>query len=226
MLKRIVICLTGLAVMAAAASLAGCTDQPSQSGPDAKPPTAEVLTDSALDLPEEESIKFPMGLYINTGNGSRELQTQIQTEFIPCSDLVVLSAFATAEPSIPGSKFGPVWSSYRDGFPDLSSYKIGYCLSYGLNAGDTVTQMLLAPKDAEANREYVEVYLYDDVHQTGWYSHLLSQDMTQETVITSVKLTGGAKVGEVSGITLSAFWYKSGEEQERAGEYKVDLIKN
>lgn len=223
MLKRMVLLLTGLALIAGTASLAGCKDQPSQSGPDAKPPTAE---DPAPEVPEEESIKFPIGLYVNTGNGSRELQTQIQTEITPCTDLVVLSAFATAESSIPGSKFGPVWSSYRDAIPDLSSYKIGYCLSYELSAGDPVTQMLFAPGDTEANREYVEVYLYDDVHQTGWYSHLLSQDMTQETVITSVKLTGGAKAAEVSGITLEAFWYKPGEEQERSGEYTVELIKN
>lgn len=226
MLKRMVILLTGLAVMAAAASLAGCGSQPEQSGPDAKPPAAESLSDSALDPAEEESIEFPMGLYINTGNGSRELQTQIRTDFTPGYDLAVLSAFATAEPLISGSKFGPVWSSYLEAQPELSLYKIGYCLSYERSAGDTVTQMLFGPEDTEANREYVEVYLYDDVHQTGWYSHLLSTDMKQDTVITSVKLTGGAQVAEVSGITLEAFWYKPGEEQERAGEYTVDLIKN
>ncbi len=54
---------------------------------------------------------------------------------------------------------------------------------------------------------YIEVYLYDDVHHAAgeWYSHLTAADTTDETVLTSVKLTGGAKIDEVEDVRLTAY---------------------
>ena len=217
MLKRIVIFGLCITLMA----FTGCSKDFSE-GPDAKPIT-ERVTDAALDVPEQETAQFPLGLYINMGTGTRNLQTEVKTDFKTGHDLVVLSAFAANEVTIPGSTFGPVWSSYWDAVPELAGYKIGYCLSYNIAGADPVVQMIYSPKDTEVNREYLETYIYDDVNQCGWYSHLLESDMTEETVITSVKLTCGAKVSEVSEVKLEAFLYRAGDTENRSSSYTVTV---
>ncbi len=49
-----------------------------------------------------------------------------------------------------------------------------------------------SPKDI-VHTEYLEVYLYDSIHHKPgeWYSHLLENQMKEETLITSFKLTPG-----------------------------------
>lgn len=220
MVKKTLILAAGLTIIAVALCLSGCAKKVTPEGPDAKP-----MTDSILETSEEGAVEFPLGLYINMGTGTRDLQTEVMAHFSPGVDLAVLSAFVTTEPAISGSKFGPVWSSYWEDVPELTSYKIGYTLSYKISTGDAVTQTIYSPKDTEVNREYLETYIYDDVHQTGWYSHLLTTDITDETVITSLKLTGGPNVLEVSEVELEAFLYKSSDPTDRAGSYTVNIEK-
>jgi len=63
-----------------------------------------------------------------------------------------------------------------------------------------------SPKDVE-HTEYLEAWLYDDIHQTPGqrYSHLDEDDMKDETLMTSVKLTCGRKIADVEEISLTAF---------------------
>ena len=210
----------------------GC-NKPVSPGGEAKPPAEELPIEDAIEdsldapliVPSEDAVVLPIGLYIKTGGGKRVLQKQVQNDFVVGKDIVVLSAFLTEEPEISAEMFKKVWNAYRGVVPEASLYKIGYSLSYSLASGTAVEQIIKGPADTEANRNYIETYIYDDVNQDGWYSHLLVSDIKDETVVTSLKLTGGPDVAEVGDIAVEAFLYKAGEDSEKAGTYSVTVVR-
>jgi len=201
---------------------AGCANSAPE-GSEAKPP--EEVPNDVPDESLEEVLKLPIGLYIKTGSDKRVLQEQVYADYAIGKDIVVLSAFLTEEPEISADLFKRVWNSYAEIFPEASSYKIGYRLSYQLSSGEIVEQRIENPADTEENRSYIETYIYDDVHQDGWYSHLLVSDVREETVATSLKLTGGLNVAEVGDITVEAFLYNDEEDSLVCGATAVEIIK-
>jgi len=74
-----------------------------------------------------------------------------------------------------------------------------------------------SPKDI-VHTEYLEVYLYDSIHHKPgeWYSHLLENQMKDETLITSFKLTPGKEISQVESITLKNFVYKDDDDFDPA----------
>ena len=84
-----------------------------------------------------------------------------------------------------------------------------------------------SPENTEENREYVEIYLYDDVHQVPgeWYSHLETSDITEETIATSIKFTAGSKIEEIEKIHLSAYLYTADLPEQALAEYGIDLLR-
>ena len=70
----------------------------------------------------------------------------------------------------------------------------------------------------------MEVYLYDDIHQTPGvrYTHLEDEDMQADTVISSIKLTSGSKIAQVEDIRLTAFIYNDPRQIE-SGVYTGDV---
>lgn len=208
---------------------AGCS-KPEPSGAEAKPPAGEEIKDVA-DAEEgpgdasADALALPIGLYIKTGSEKRVLQSQVQSDYTIGKDIIVLSAFFSEEQAISGGSFGKVWRSYKDKLPEALFYKIGYRLSYTLAAGSKVDQMIAGPADTEVNRNYIETYIYDDVNQDGWYSHLLVSDMCEDTVVTSIKLTAGPDIDQVGDIEVEAFLYKIGAIEKKAGTYSVVVVK-
>lgn len=208
----------------------GCSKMISQEG-ETKPLAGEEIEgvigaeEEPGDAPADEPAALPIGLYIKTGSDKRVLQTQVQAEYRVGKDLVVLSAFLSEEASISGGTFGKVWNSYKDKLPEAALYKIAYRLSYTLASGDKVEQIIEGPTDTETNRNYIETYIYDDVHQDGWYSHLLDSHVRQETIVTSIKLTGGPDVDQVGDIEVEAFLYKVGAISEKAGTHRVAVVR-
>jgi len=214
-----------LAMLVLALALTGCSEpaDDTQDAPAAKP---EGGAGEALPVEqEEEKPPLPLGLYIKTGSGSRERITTMEATYTVGQDIVVLSAFLSEEPAISGAKFSDVWNGLREGIPEAAGCKIGYRLNYETASGETVSQTILEPGDTETNRAYVETYIYDDVHQDGWYSHLLPADVTEETVATTIKLTGGPEVAGVGDITVEAFLYQEDPAAEPVGRCRVEVTK-
>ncbi len=214
-----------LAMLVLALALTGCSEpaDDTQDAPAAKP---EGGAGEALPVEqEEEKPPLPLGLYIKTGSGSRERITTMEATYTVGQDIVVLSAFLSEEPAISGAKFSDVWNGLREGIPEAAGCKIGYRLNYETASGETVSQTILGPGDTETNRAYVETYIYDDVHQDGWYSHLLPSDVTEGTVVTTIKLTGGPKVSGVGNIVVEAFLYEEDPVAEPVGRCQVEVTK-
>lgn len=202
----------------------GCGNASSESGEE-QPEAGKISEEAIEEASTEQLPDWPIGLYIKSGSDKRVLQNQMQAEYAVGKDITVLSAFLTNNPEISGSKFAEVWLSYQNKLPETATYKIGYLLSYGLVSGNHIEQMIKEPSDTEQNREYLETYIYDDVHQSGWYSHLLSSDITEKTVVTSIKLTGGPNVADVKDIAVEAFLYNPEEDSLARGSTTVHIFK-
>jgi len=120
------------------------------------------------------------------------------------------------------------WGKGWEDYPELEGMKLGYLLEFYLTGGEKVTVATLCPEDTEAAyNKYLEVYIYDDVNQIDgqWYSHLLKWQMKDETIITSVKLTGGAEAYKVDSIVLTAYLYDSEGQHYSVTELPIKIIK-
>ena len=121
-------------------------------------------------------------------------------------DIGSFEVIASDEDFLDGSFFGDIFGAAWKSFPDSDSCKIGYTLRYTLDDGSEIRYTMLSPKHIE-HTEYIEVWLYDDYHRKPhkFYSHLKPSSMKSDTLITSVKLTGGKQIGRVTDIWLTAF---------------------
>lgn len=112
-----------------------------------------------------------------------------------------------------------MWKNAWNSQGEFSDAKIGFYISFQLDDGTEISQTVLKPSDAAWFYDYLEIYLYDDIHQTGWYSHLEDSDIQENTVISSIKLTSGSKISHVGTIFLTAFIYNSTDNFDETGMY-------
>lgn len=156
-----------------------------------------------------------IGLYIpaNDGTKDRVMVSEFIGEWTSKKDIDCFEAFASSDSRISGTNFADMWKSAWNAHENGQNGKIGYVLSFTLSDGSTVERMIQKPSDADSFKEYIEVYLYDDINQKPGvrYTHISDSEITANTVLSSIKLTGGSKIDEVTGITLTAFIY-TGED--------------
>ena len=98
----------------------------------------------------------------------------------------------------------------------------GYRVTFDLVTGEHIDKMLLKPGDELSYREYLENYLYDDIHQVRgkWYNHLLPDDKIDQMILSSCKFTAGEKIDQVKDrITVTAFVYRGDDDFDEDGNY-------
>ena len=175
--------------------------------------------------PKDENRPDAIGLYIPVpGSRNRQLLTEFTGAFVEGKDIDCFEAIASHDQVLKGSSFKRIWLTCWESYPNADAYKVGYALTVTLGSADVVHKVIRTPKDITQDlTQYVEVYLYDDIHQSGFYSHLLEEEMNDGTMITSAKLTAGPKIAEVDGIRLMAFVYKDEADFDGVtGEYTGD----
>ena len=224
--KRICLLLAGACM---AATLTACKDKSVMPTPVA---TATPVV-SSTPVPVHTATPSPaatvdpdrpvIGLYIpRDGSGKRELISTFTGPWEQGKDIDCFEAIASQEPTLSGGSFRRIWQAQWARYPQADAYKIGFTLSFTLASGEEVHRTILSPADiTEDVTRYVEVYLYDDVHQQAGvrYSHLLETEINEQTVITSVKLTAGQEIAQVQAIELQAFVYRNGEFDADTGAY-------
>ena len=170
-----------------------------------------TFTINVVEPPYVDTNPIKIGLY---NYDTQHLLTTYSGPFIKDVDVGVFSAFATQDQLLSKGYFQTVWPNYWNKYTQSEKYKIGYQLSFKLKSGETRFERILIPSDVMAQWDYIRIYLYDDVHQPlhTWYSHLLMSQMKENTVMTSIKLTGNTKTSDIDGpIQLTVFTY-DGEE--------------
>lgn len=160
----------------------------------------------------EKTIPTSLGLY-NLNNGIRTIVTEYECNFPQYQDLVSLEVYFTKDNTLASNTQKILWNQYYEAYKDIPNLKIGYQIKFTTDEGE-VNKTITNLEDVESISDYIQIYLYDDIHQeSGWYSHVTKEDMKEETIFTSIKLTGSTKIDNVSSpVTLTVFSYQKDEK--------------
>ena len=164
-----------------------------------------------------------VGIYIPAADGTaaRKHITEFIASRTAKKDIDCFEILAAQEPLVKGNSFRSIWTGAWDAHGNTENAKIGFRIEFTLDSGEVISTQILKPSDAKSFFDYLEIYLYDDIHQTPgvWYTHLEDRDMKDETIISSIKLTSGSKIGQVGDIALTAFIYTGPECFDLSGNY-------
>lgn len=169
--------------------------------------------------PYVDENPIQLALYSNQ-NGIRTLVTSYDSSMTQYQDIASFEVYYTKEPTLINGSQKNVWSNYYQNYTDIDQYKIGYHITFETE-GQKIDQTILGPHDVESFFDYIQVYLYDDIHQeSSWYDHITQEEVTEETKFTSIKLTASTQIATItSPITLTVFTYHEGDFDEN-GAYR------
>lgn len=226
-----------LAVLVAAALIAGLIllltrpdggDEPPASAPTpeiTQEPTPETAPDPTPEItqaptPTPEPLPdLPIGLYAPDDDGVRWRMSEFTSAWKRGKDIDCFEALVSDASTLTGKNFYSICKECWAKLPDPYAMKIGYTLRYTLADGQEISMTIRKPGDI-THTEYVECYLYDDVHQSGgFYTHLSDSNIKENTLITSIKITCGDKIDQVQQMYLGAFLYDSDGMFDAAGNY-------
>ena len=158
--------------------------------------------------------KIPIGLYTKQ-NGKMVLTKEIYCDWSMESVFSIFYAIASNDEEISGTNFKSIFNDYWSKNVTDSKYKIGYSIKYSLDNGEVVDENIMTPTEAEGQFSKLQFYLYDDVTDMGNrpYYHMREYEMTENTMITSVKICGDKETPEINGPNeLTVFTYNGDED--------------
>lgn len=163
-----------------------------------------------------------LGIYMYTNSSTPRYKTnEYKNNWKLNVDICSLEIFYTNEDQIPGTNFKNLWNNYYQNYTDIDSYKIGYLIEFNTANEGKIKKYIKSPQNTDSIYKYIQVYLYDDIHQDGgWYSHITENEYNNDSILTSIKLTGSTYIDEItSNISLTAFTYDDDDFDEN-GEYR------
>lgn len=138
----------------------------------------------------------------------RKLVHEYNKVFKNETDIAIFSVFFTNEENVGNSSFKDTWKKYYNQYEDITDYKIGFEINFEVN-GELKENIILDPKNQYVLDPYLYPFLYDDIHNSGYYSHVTTKDVKEDTVYSSIKLYLHHNTNEItSPITLTVFTYK------------------
>ncbi|MBQ4066751.1 MAG: hypothetical protein IJD22_03800 [Clostridia bacterium] len=174
-----------------------------ESLPQAIVTTETVTTEKAPELP------VLVGLYVELNNdGNYTRLNEWHDEWVKGKDIAVFDVIPSAAESLYSRSYTQLWKQEAEKISPGTLPKPYLNVYYQLNDGTEINVDITSWKEAEGiiADGYIEIYLYDDIHQDGgWYSHLTEGTTDSETVISSVKITAGNSIEEVNSIIITAY---------------------
>lgn len=169
--------------------------------------------------PYVDDNPITLGLYLKKDN-SRTLITSYDSPLIQYQDIVSLEVYYTKDQTLSSQNQKNLWHQYYQNYQNIDTYKIGYHISFKIGERK-VSKNILTPNDVLEFFDYIQIYLYDDIHQeSSWYDHISEEEVQKDTIFTSIKLTASTKIAEItSPITLKAFTYNE-DDFDKLGEYR------
>ena len=160
-----------------------------------------------------------LGGYLSNGN-NKTLVSSYDSNLSLYQDIVSFEIYYTKEESLSGSQKN-LWNTYYQTYENIDNYKIGYYLSFQVGE-EIISKLILKPSDGDGIFDYIQVYLYDDINQDGgFYDHVTDEEVTVETIFSSIKLTASTKIDEIVGpIKLVIFTYDSENDFDENGMYR------
>lgn len=155
---------------------------------------------------DDNSIKI--ALY-KKENGVYKRQDTFLSPMESFNDIALFSIILDDKKEMSGSIKG-LYQEYKNKYENFSNYKIGYQIEFKLKDGTHFKETILKPVEFSefSFSNYLYVWLYDDINNSGWYSHLESDEVTSDTVMSSIKLMSTTGSKEIDGpIRLTVFTY-------------------
>lgn len=191
--------------------------------------------DDNLTVEEKDDLNGEdVNLYVDENNTQVSIYTQgkgtltkvyeFRKKYISKKDIKVFQIYPSSEENLSYSgRFGAFVGNEWLSIDPEHILKQGFTISYGLSDGTIINQMILNPSMTQTNYDYIEIYLYDDyAHRNdSWYSHIEENQFNDKTYFTSIKITAGSKVGEISTpIKLKTFTYDTDDDFDENGYYR------
>ena len=193
-----------------------------------------TIEDNIQEIIEDKYIHnnpIIVGLYKYYGsNKNRELITEYTNTWEYHKDISSFEVYYTTEKEITGKNQINTFNLYKDNYTNVDNYRIGYIVEFSTTESN-YSKTILRPKDTEDFYEYLEIYLYDDYHRTGgWYSHTTDNEFNDNTLLTSIKLTAGKKINNITTpIKVTAFTYDNDDfddDNNYIGKSKYQITVN
>lgn len=158
----------------------------------------------------EEILPCFVGLYDDLEeNGTYTRLYDWSEPWVMGTDIAVFDIIPSPESTLKGDDYGELWKKASKKISKDKLVKPYLVLEYSLSNGSSKSIEIRSYEDAEKiiKEGFLEVYLYDDVHQEkgAFYSHLTKYTTNDETVITSVKITAGKSIESVVSIRITAY---------------------
>ena len=176
-------------------------------------------------IPEAVGVTT-MSLYKNykTDGVRKKIVDSFDSAFTAGADISSFEVIASEDEVIQNNsrQFMYIWKEYWEKFEDRDACKIGYFVSFDLKDGTHIEKTIKKPSDVDSFFKYMECYLYDDINQTPgqWYSHITDAQMTDTSILTSIKFHCGTEVDKIGDhILLTAFIYTSDADFNEDGKY-------
>ena len=149
-----------------------------------------------------------------------EKKDNINISFPALADIISLECYYTDDNNIISGEFKDVFNYYYSQYEVFDQYRIGYRIRFSTTDGD-FDKYIYRPGDVMSFFNYIQIYLYDDIHQeSSWYSHVEDSDYNENTLLTSIKLTGSVYIDRVSDdIEVTVFSYKN-SDIDSEGKYQ------
>ncbi len=158
----------------------------------------------------------PIGIYSLNGNTLTKL-TSIDKQLKVEEDIGVFQIYPSNEDIINlSTNYGQSFYNEYIKYPNI---KIGFNIKYTTANGE-VSYNILSPDNTFDHWEYLMNYLYDDYanRYSSFYSHIESNQVTESTLYTSIKLQASYSCGEITNIKLTVFTYDTDDDFDN-GEY-------
>lgn len=172
---------------------------------------------------DENEVKLSIFLYDNNYSNKSRIEDTYYTDFISGTDIGSFEIFLTDDKIVDGTSFKSIWNKYYNNYSNIENHKIGFNIKFILNDGTNYNSNYLEPNTYKFG-EYFYTYLYDDIHQNdqAYYSHI--ENMTENTLLTSIKIYATDNIEKVENIILSAFTYDSEDDFDEEGNYRGNSI--
>lgn len=168
---------------------------------------------------DDNPIKI--GLY-QGNNGKYKRQDVFYTNLEPIKDIGIFSIILDNKEEVVGKNYKSIYKELSSNYENFSNYKIGYNISFTLKDGTTFNETILKPlKFSDFSfYEYLYIWFYDDINNSGYYSHIEMDSYNESTVMTSIKLMASHKCEEIEGpISLTVFTYDL-DDFDELGNYR------
>ncbi len=108
------------------------------------------------------------------------------------------------------------YHKYYQEYENIDNYKIGFHISFEVE-DKLIEKTIIDASSTHSMGPYLYVYLYDDINVADgiWYSHLEPEDITEDTILSSIKLYLAGEGSKItSPIELTVFTYDEDDLDE------------